>query len=343
MSGPAGRRGLRIVLVGATGALGQEVRAALEASSLPVTALVPVATEDSIGAELDFRGEVVFVESEMPALRGFDLMILCTPAEASLDLIREALRAEVPCIDCSGALAASPEVPLVMGDRCPAAQLLAPVVGTPMGVALGWARVLGALDAAAGVERVVGTVLHPAAHGGRRGIEALSSETIALLSQTESPEPDVFPGPVAFDCVPATQAERAGEARVAENGAIDLETALRAQLSRLLGEGPRVAVTSVQVPTFVGEGSSLQVETREPLSVDDAMAVLEKTEGIELWGSGEGTPSTRDTAGRDDALVGRVRRDPSRDNGLLLWVATDGLRLVAAEVVGLAERRLALN
>ena len=74
----------------------------------------------------------------------------------------------------------------------------------------------------------------------------------------------------------------------------------------------------------------------------DRKRALEKADGVELW-SGDGAPSTRDTSGRDDALVGRVRSDPSRRNGVLLWVATDGLRLVAAEVVGLAETRLRLN
>ena len=321
--------GLRIVLVGATGALGEEVRAVLEPSSLPISALIPVATDQSIGAELEFRGELLFVEAELPSLRDVDLIVLCVPAGASLELIRQALRAEVPCIDCSGALAASPEIPLVMRGRSAASELTAPVVGTPSGVALAWTRVLAALDDAAGVVRVVGTVVHPVAHAGRRGIASLSAETIALLSQGESPEPDVFPGPVAFDCIPFTDASL-------------LETRLCADVSRLLGGEVELAVTCVQVPTFVGEGSSLAIETRAPLSADDAMAALEKADGVELW-SGDGAPSTRDTSGRDDALVGRVRSDPSRRNGVLLWVATDGLRLVAAEVVGLAETRLRLN
>ncbi len=345
MSERASAGGLRIVLVGATGALGQEVRAALDASSLRIASLVIVASDESIGTEFEFRGDLIYVVSEMPALQGVDLVVLCTPAETSLELIRAALRAEVPCIDCSGALSASPDVPLVMRDRGGVAEWMAPVVTIPSGVAIGWARVLGALDAVAGVDRVVGTVLHSAAHGGRRGIEALSSETIALLGQGEVPEPEIFPVPVAFDCVPAVRSDASSGDGESPAGALGLEAALATQLSRLLGDGARVAVTSVQVPTFVGEGTSLLVETRAPLSVEDAMAALEKAEGVELWAAREGAPSTRDTSGRDDALVGRVRRDPSGGdgNGILLWVATDGLRLVADEVAALAERRLSVN
>jgi aspartate-semialdehyde dehydrogenase len=339
---PGESRGLRILLVGATGALGQEVRAALEASSLPIAALVPLASERSRGTEIEFRGELLYVESELPSLRGIDLLVLCAPAEASLDLIREALRAEVACIDCSGALADSPEIPVVMRGHSSAAELTAPVVSVPSGVALGWARVVLALEKAAGIERVVGTVLHPAAHAGRRGIEALSAESIALLSQREAPESDVFAGPVAFDCLAEANAGAHAPGAAAESGTSALEAGLRAHLARLLDREAVLAVTGVQVPTFVGEGSSLAVETRRPLSVEDAMSAIDKAEGVELW-AGEDAPSTRDTAGRDDALVGRVRRDPSRENGLLLWIATDGLRLVASEVVGVAEMRLRLN
>ena len=327
-SSSASPRGLRIVLVGATGALGHELCEALESSTLPIAEIIPVATDASIGAEIEFRGALAFVEAELPSLRGVDLMILCTPASASLELIREALRGEVPCIDCSGALGESPDVPLAVTGMSASADLTAPVVGVPSGVGLGWLRVLAALGEGATVERVVGTVLQPATHAGRRGIEVLSSETIALLSQSELPDSDTFPGPVAFDCMPI--------------GGDGFETALRRDVPRALGRAIEITATGVQVPTFVGEGSALAVETAEPLSPDEALGLLEKAEGVELWG-GDLAPTTRDTAGSDNVLVGSVRKDPSRDRSLLLWVATDGLRLVASEVVKIAETRLRLN
>jgi aspartate-semialdehyde dehydrogenase len=338
MSTTASSRGLRIVLVGATGALGQEVRAVLGPSSLPIAELVPIATEASIGTEIEFRDDLLQVESGIPSLRGVDLLVLCAPASVSLDLIRQALRAEVACIDCSGALLGSPEVPLVMCDRNPAAELTSAVVTTPTGVAMGWARVLSALAAGIELERVVGTVMLPAAHAGHLGIEALSGETIALLSQSEVPESDVFAVPVAFDCLPG-----GGGPEPEEGGATSFESRLASELNRLLDPAPALSVASVQVPTFVGEGSTLAIETAAPVSLPDVLAALEKAGGVELWAAGDGAPSTRDTAGRPEVLVGRVRRDPRNERGLLLWLATDGLRIVASEVVALAETRLRLN
>ena len=338
MTGPdAVSRGLRVVLAGATGALGQEVRAALESSGLPVSELVAVATDASIGTELEFRGDALFIESQAPALRGFDLLILCTPTSVSLDLIRQALRAEVACIDCSKALSASGEIPLVMVDRSASSDLVAPLVETPSGVGLGWIRVLGPLAESAGLEQVVGTVLQPATSAGRRGIEVLSSETIALLSQGEMPDSDTFAAPVAFDCLPWTGSGSAGE-----TGETDFEAGLRRDVQRMLGPEIALAVTSVQVPTFVGEGSTLSLRTGRALSLEEVRGLLEKAEGVELWDS-DRAPSTRDAAGRDRVLVGRVRVDPSNDRSLLLWLATDGLQLVAAEVVRIVETRLRLN
>ena len=273
-------------------------------------------------------------------------MILCAPAATALDLIRESLRAQVACIDCSGALAGSEEVPLVVSDLCPAAEAMRPVVGTPTGAALAWALVLSALEQAAGLERVVGTVLQPATHAGLAGIHVLSTETIALLSQSEAPEPKLFPSVVAFDCMPATGlfCENAENDASGEGDRVTVfESRLRADVLRLLGAELEVAVTGVQVPTFVGEGSALAVQTRLPLSVEDAMAALEKAPGVELWASKDASPSTRDSAGCPDVLVGRVRRDPSHERGLLLWLAADGLRLVASNVAKLAETRLRLN
>jgi aspartate-semialdehyde dehydrogenase len=193
------------------------------------------------------------------------------------------------------------------------------------------APVLAALDAAAGLSRVVATTIHPVSRAGRLGIESLSQETIALLSQSEPPVSQVFPRGVAFDCAQASSHELAGEAEAPEERAA-------AELRRLLGTDLRLALSAVQVPTFVGDGGSLSVETARPLAIEEAVAALEKAPGVELW-IGDAQPCTRDTAGREDVLVGRPRRDLSVENGLQLWIAADGLGVVASNVAKLLEAR----
>lgn len=330
--------GLRIAVAGATGTLGRELLSVLEARDLPVDRLVPIATDRSTGREVEFAGETLSVECELPQLAIFDLLIICTPPDVALDLVRAALRAEVGCIDCSGALADSSEVPFVVADLIPPSAVLgAPLVSAPAGPALAWALVLRAIEQAAGLRRVVGTVLQSVSSSGRDGIDALSGETLALLRQEEVPEPSAFPVQIAFDCVPTVGTRVPGE------DTSSAESLLIRDLGRLLENLPKIALSALQVPTFVGDGSALTIETERPLSPEDAREVLDKAPGVEVWDADGIGPTTRDCAGRDQALVGRVRRDPSLASGLMLWLAADPVRLAAVNAVKLAEARLRLQ
>ncbi len=322
-----GSRGKRIGVVGATGALGGEVLTALASSPLRVSEIVPIATDRSLGTDIEFQGEDYPVQTEMPSLRGIDLLLLCAPASVSLDCARQSLRAEVPCIDLSGAMAGSAEVPLSVGE--PRDEIAtAPLIAVPPGACLAWARVLGPLKQAAGLLRIVGTSLEAASVGGRRGIDALYAESLAIFGQSEAPEPEVFPGPVAFDCLPSVGSDGEPEAALADT------------LSRILGARVPLTVTSVQVPAFVGHAAALAIETESDIDLAEAAAVLDKAVGVEVTAAPGSGPTMRAAVGRDVVLVGRLRRDPSRERGLRLWLAADLLRLSAASAVQLSVARL---
>ncbi len=324
-------RGYRIGIAGASGTLGRELLSVLSDRRFPVRELKVFATERSIGEEVEFAGETFAMEPVPKTLRGLDLLLVCTPTGPAVELVREALHSEVTCIDCSGVMASSPEVPLYVADLC-APDLIrdVPLVASPAGVSLAWSHVLAAIEGAAGIERVVGTVLYSASRAGRAGIEALSSETLSLLNQREVPPADVFPSQVAFDCfaLPGDQNE---------DRAADCELDLIRDVQRLVSKDLTISASAIQVPTFAGDGSSIAVQTRHPLSLDHASELFRKAPGLEVWGEDEVGPSTRETAGRDVAVVGRVRIDPSTENGLLLWVAADTLRLAAVNAAKIAE------
>jgi aspartate-semialdehyde dehydrogenase len=156
---------------------------------------------------------------------------------------------------------------------------------------------------------------------------------LALFNQRQAPDPTVFSQPVAFDCVPSV-------GRPDTDGDTPREQQAIADLRRLLGEDINLSITAVRVPTFLGLASSLIVETCEPLAPDEARAVLSKAPGVEVWPEGIEGPSVRAAAGCDEVLVGRIRKDPTAKNGLLFWIATDQVRLAAANAVKLAESRL---
>jgi aspartate-semialdehyde dehydrogenase len=218
--------GYRLGIVGATGALGTELLETLQSSSIPISEMVPIATDRSLGNEVDFQGESFSVETEMARLMDLDLMFLCAPPSVSLDYIRKALGEQVACIDLSGALSGSEDVPIrIAGYGSVTADM--PLIAVPKGASLSWAMVLQPL-VGLGLKRVVGTLLESAATGGRHGIETLYSESVALFGQTDAPEPEVFGRPVAFDLLPGT-----GECD--SDGLVPAERQLVEDLSLLLG------------------------------------------------------------------------------------------------------------
>lgn len=326
---------LRVAVVGATGAVGAEVLALLQSRRFPLQEVLPIATERSLGETVELLGHEMPVVTEAVRLEGLDLVLLCAPRGEALAWVRAALEQGVPCIDLSGAAAATDEVPLLDALREPTADALAqPLLASPGGAALAWSRVLGPIDEAAGVRRVVATTLEAASGAGRAGVSALEAETLALFNQQEPPEPEVFEHAVAFDCVPSTGARD-------PDGRTEAEAAVAGQLARLLGREIPVAVTSLRVPVFAGGGASLAVETERPLAAAECAERLAKAAGVALRADDDPGPTTRETVGEDDVLVGRIRRDPSVATGLLLWLAADPVRLVAANALRLAEARFA--
>lgn len=321
---------LRVVVAGVTGALGSELLEVLAASRLQIGELLPVGTERSVGDDVEFSGALLPVESEVPSLRGVDLIFLCTPPGAALEWVRDALRAEVPCIDLSGVLLSSDEVPLLVNEPgLPGEILHQPVVQAAQGPALALYQALAPLHERFGMERVVATALQSASSSGRDGIDILQNEVVALFNQEELPEPVAFARNIAFDCLPQQGEED-------EQGATEPERAVVQTLTRLLPD-TRVEVTSVQVPTFSGTGIDVTVDLEQEASADEVAACLGKSPALELWSAPAG-PTTRDPSGRDVVLVGRVR---AKGRTLRLWLSADTLRLSASNAVRLAEARLA--
>lgn len=325
--------GLRVAVVGATGTLGRDLLSVLEARCFPLARLIPVATERSMGRAVEIYEESIPVETEAPSLRGLHLVFLCLPPREALGWVRASLRAEVPCIDLSGAVQAAEEVPLLVADLHPdPADLVKPVIASPAGAVLAWSLVLEPIQRCAGIRRVVGTGFESVSGAGAAGIESLQAEAIALFGQREVPEPTVFPHEIAFDCIPMV-----GEA--GKGAETEFEEGLVCGLRRLLGAELPLAVTAVRVPTFSGMGASLAVELDEDLPPEELVELLARSPGVALPGDSMPSPTIREAAESERVLVGRIRRDPSSEQGVLFWIAADPVRLAASNAVRLAETR----
>jgi aspartate-semialdehyde dehydrogenase len=332
---------LRLGVAGATGALGEDLLSVLEDARLDLSELRPYAGDRSLGDSVEFAGKSLPVLSGEVDFTGLDAVILCTPPAVSLELIRQALRQEAACIDCSGALLASPEVPLVIADLgAHDGVSAAPLIASPTGTALAWGPVLSALQGEAGLVRVVGTVLHSASSAGRAGIESLSEQTLALIGQQESDQIEPLEGPVAFASAP-----HGGDEGEGKDGAALAEAQLRTSLHRILGGDVEVVSSSVYVPSFAGQGSTLWVETERPLSPGQAASLFAACPGIDS-AKGDETVNTRDAVGCEEVRVSRLRADPCAEEPgchLVFWLAADPVRLAALNAVKLLRARFSLG
>jgi aspartate-semialdehyde dehydrogenase len=322
----------RVAVIGATGTLGRELIGQLAEQRFPIQELVPIASDRSLGEVVEWLGHELPIVTEH-SLAGLDLVFLCVPPAAAPEWLRAALVERVACIDCSGAGAAREEIPLLDPERTASeAALASPVLALPSAAALALGRIVSALRDAASVKRVIATVCESASSAGRAGIEALQAETIALFAQQDPPEESPFSHGIAFDALPATGPIGVGDLTASEAAALR-------DFARL-APGVRAAITALRVPAFAGLGVQAALELESALAPEAIEKVLDEAPGTRVFGAAAG-PSLRDAAGEPDVLVGRVRLDPTRVNGALLWLALDPVRVVAAAAVRLAELKLA--
>ena len=337
-------RDVRLGLVGATTTLGQEIASVLVDEPELVLAELRAFADFEPGEEgAEFDPEVMLALPSAPGdFAGLDMVLLASSAGLALEEIRSALRAEVPCVDCSGALVESEDVPLLVAGAGETPSVWsAPLVSAPTDASLAWFRVLRVLEEEVGVEGVSGTVLHSASLEGRAGIEELSVQTLALLSQSEAPPEEVFAAPVAFDCFPHPAEGAEAEGSSSAPG----ESRLARSLVRLMGRELRVSVTSVQVPAFAGEGSVLSVTTRDAVKAEDVARWFEAAPGLHVASRGE-VASTRETVGSADVEVARLRSDTSAsdpDRSLQMWLSADPIRQAAENAVALMRARLSVH
>lgn len=324
----------RLAIVGATGLVGAALIECLEARSVALTALHPLASARSLGQRVSYGGrELPVLELERFDFARCELVIFCTATEVAQAHAPRARAAGCRIIDLSLASRADPGVPLVMPAINAAALTALPqgIVASPCAATIQLVRALHPLRAA-GLERVSVTVLAPASTAGRAAIDTLARESIAALSGGGEAEDSVTP--VAFRSLPEVGEVLAG-------GHTREELALASETRRLL-ELPQLPVRTsfVRVPVFYGQALQVHVALQRPLAAGAARELLRSAAGVSVLPAprGHGYPTAgNEAANRDTVCVGRIREDLAPDTGLNLWVAADNVRAGAANAVEILE------
>jgi aspartate-semialdehyde dehydrogenase len=331
--------GYRVGVVGATGAVGTVILEVLAERGFPAAEVIPFASERSAGRALDFDGRQIDcrVLSE-EAIDGLDLVISSAGSSVSSEWAPRFVAAGAVVVDNTSFWRLDDAVPLVIPEVNPdAIDSHRGIVSNPNCSTMQMVVALAPIHRAAGIERIVVSTYQSVSGTGLRAVDELTEQAHALLHETEPPKPAVYPHRIAFNAVPQVETFKGGDDYTTE------ERKLMAETRKILGvseDEVGVSATCVRVPVYRGHSQSVNIQTREPLSPESCREILAAAAGLVVVDSpADGVyPLATDAAGRDEVLVGRIRRDPSHERCLNLWVVGDNLRKGAAtNAVQLAE------
>jgi aspartate-semialdehyde dehydrogenase len=314
-------------VAGATGAVGGVMIRVLEERGFPVSELRPLASERSEGRELDYLGKPCRVRRlDEDAFEGIDIALFSAGSPRAKAFAPAAVEAGAVVIDNSSAFRMDPVVPLVVPEvNEEAIAGHSGIIANPNCVAAPLVVALKPIADAVGLERVVLSSYQSVSGTGAAAIDELRAQTAGALAGSE-PEPEVYPHPIAFNVLPHIDT-------FGDDGYTGEETKVANETRKMMGlPDLRVSATCVRVPVYYGHSESVQIETTERLTAEQARNLLMGAPGLVVIDEPglNRYPLARDAAGRDEVFVGRIREDSSHPRGLALWIVADNLRKGAA-------------
>lgn len=326
----AGVRPVNVAVVGATGNVGTTMLEVLAERGVPIASLRAMASSRSAGTEVTCGEHVVTVEDLAGAdPTGIDVALFSAGGERSLEHAPRFAEAGAVVIDNSSAFRMDPDVPLVVPEVNPEALDRIPrgIVANPNCSTIQLVVALQPIHQAFGLERVMVTTMQSTSGTGNGAMQELEQQSRIVMG-VGAPDPEVYPHPIAFNVLPHCDS-------FAEDGYTKEELKLRNETRKIMGlPDLRIAATCTRVPVFIGHSESVNVELRDAADPLRVQALLANAAGVELVDDPDCNeyPMPRDAAGRDEVLVGRVRRDPTvdGDRGIALFVVADNLRKGAA-------------
>jgi aspartate-semialdehyde dehydrogenase len=333
---------VNIGVVGATGQVGQVMRALLDERDFPAASVRFFASARSQGKKLEYRGQQIEVEDAGTAdPAGLDIALFSAGATMSRVQAPRFAAAGAVVIDNSSAFRKDPDVPLVVSEvnferdvANRARSLKKGIIANPNCTTMAAMPVLKVLHDEAGLVRFIASTYQAVSGSGLAGVQELFEQARAVVDDSEKlvhdggalefPPSNKYVAPIAFNVVPL-----AGSLVDDDSGETDEDQKLRNESRKILGiPDLLVSGTCVRVPVYTGHSLSINAEFAEPLSPKRATELLAGAAGVKVVD----VPTPLAAAGVDESLVGRIRRDPGVPDGrgLALFVSGDNLRKGAA-------------
>ncbi|QJB57995.1 aspartate-semialdehyde dehydrogenase [Pseudodesulfovibrio sp. zrk46] len=316
-----------VAVVGATGAVGQEMLKVLEQRNFPYSEVIPMASARSAGKKVEFKGEeLTVVELTEDSFEGVDLALFSAGGSTSEKFAPIAAKAGCVVVDNSSAWRMNDECPLVVPEVNPHdLDWHKGIIANPNCSTIQMMVALKPIHDEAKIKRVVVSTYQAVSGTGQKAIEELENQTRRLMSG-QPVVADVYPHQIAFNCLPHIDV-------FMDNGYTKEEMKMVHETVKIMGDASiKVTATCVRVPCFYGHSESINIETEEKMTADDVRALLAKAPGVvvEDYPEKKAYPMPINAAGEDATYVGRIREDETIENGINMWVVSDNIRKGAA-------------
>ena len=319
--------GARIAVVGATGAVGQEMLKILEERKFPASNIICLADPREAGTKVNFKGEQIIVEGASPdKFEGVDIALLAVGGEVSEMIGPEAARRGALVIDNSSAFRMKDDVPLVVPEVNPGdIKDHKGIIANPNCSTTIMVVAINPIYQAAGLRRVVVSTYQAVSGAGKAGLDELE-EQVRCYAEGIPLQSRVFQHQIAFNLIPHIDVW-------VEKDYSKEEMKLVWETRKIMHtDSLGVSPTAVRVPVFRSHSESINLETDRKITAAEAQDVLSKAPGVMVVDNPQANeyPMPWFTANRDEVFVGRIREDISINHGLNLWVASDQIRKGAA-------------
>ena len=321
--------GYRVAVAGATGNVGRQLLAVLAERAFPADEVIALASRDSVGKEISFGEDVTLAVRDLAAFdfAGIDIGLFSPGSAVSKVHAPRAADAGCVVIDNSSRFRMDADVPLVVPEvnaEAIAGYRARNIVANPNCSTIQMVVALKPLHDRARIKRVVVATYQSTSGAGKKAMDELFDHTRAVYMNRRE-EPRAFGKTIAFNVVPHIDSFLA-------DGSTGEEAKMAQETRKILGPEIAVSATCVRVPTFIGHAEAVNVEFHDPIGEEEAREALADAPGVVVVDrpvdGGYATPV--DCAGEDATFVSRIRRDPTVEHGLALWIVSDNLRKGAA-------------
>ena len=318
-----------VAVVGATGAVGNEMVSILQERKFPVDQLTLLASTRSSGTQIEFKGKQYAVEvlSENSFV-GMDIGLFSAGGSVSEKFAPLAGKAGCVVIDNTSAFRMDPQCPLVVPEVNPhaiAQYTTKNIIANPNCSTIQMVVALKPIHDVARIKRIVVSTYQAVSGTGKRAIRELEDQVLAIYSNREVPR-QVYPHQIAFNCLPHIDV-------FFDNGYTKEEIKMVNETKKIMEDDSiRITATTVRVPVFYSHSESVNIETEKKLTADQVREILSKAPGVVVVDNPKKNeyPLAIHAAGKDETFVGRIREDDSIPNGINLWIVSDNIRKGAA-------------